>query len=405
MIRLALRPARSRIARLPAAVSIVLVLSLLVGSVAVADTAEDISQAESELADLQSRAESLARRIEDGRARQAELEAAVASLTDAQTLIEIDFASALADLEDTAVRLYMDVTAGEGIVAMLTASDEVYAASIQYLSTVAVDSEEALDRLTAIAGELDRRRAELGIALEDQERTDAELARLAAEVTVALGEQAGRLERLEELRAQEIFLATSTTTTTTTLPPSTTVTAAPPTTAVATEESSTTTAPPTTTTTLAPTTTTTSTPTTTTAPTAVPSGGGACPVAGPVTFVDSWGAPRSGGRAHQGVDMIAARGTPLAAIYSGVIQRTSSSTLGGITIWMQATTGDVFYYAHLDAHADGIAPGVAVSEGQTIGYNGSSGNAPDYLPHLHFEYHPAGGGAVNPYPLVKSICG
>jgi peptidoglycan LD-endopeptidase LytH len=103
--------------------------------------------------------------------------------------------------------------------------------------------------------------------------------------------------------------------------------------------------------------------------------------------------------------MIASRGTPLAAIYSGVIQRTSASTLGGITIWMQSNSGDVFYYAHLDAHAEGIAPGVAVSEGQTIGYNGSSGNAPDYLPHLHFEYHPAGGGAVNPYPLVKSICG
>jgi murein DD-endopeptidase MepM/ murein hydrolase activator NlpD len=124
-----------------------------------------------------------------------------------------------------------------------------------------------------------------------------------------------------------------------------------------------------------------------------------------VTFADSWGAPRSGGRAHEGVDMIAARGTPIAAIYSGVIQRTTNSALGGITIWMRSDGGDEFYYAHLDGYADGVSSGVRVAEGQVIGYNGSSGNAPDYLPHLHFEYHPGGGSAVNPYPLVRSICG
>ena len=103
--------------------------------------------------------------------------------------------------------------------------------------------------------------------------------------------------------------------------------------------------------------------------------------------------------------MISARGTPIAAIYSGVIHRMSNSALGGITLWMLTPTGDQFYYAHLDAYAEGIAPGVAVSEGQIIGYNGSTGNAPDYLPHLHFEFHPGGAGAANPYPLVKSICG
>lgn len=102
--------------------------------------------------------------------------------------------------------------------------------------------------------------------------------------------------------------------------------------------------------------------------------------------------------------MIAARGTPIAAIHSGIIQRATTSTLGGITLWLLSDAGDEYYYAHLDAYADGITSGVRVTEGQIIGYNGSTGNAPDYLPHLHFEHHPGGGSPVNPYPLVDSIC-
>lgn len=103
--------------------------------------------------------------------------------------------------------------------------------------------------------------------------------------------------------------------------------------------------------------------------------------------------------------MIAARGTPIAAIHTGTITRASNSTLGGITLWLRSDTGDEYYYAHLEAYASGIGAGVRVAEGQTIAFNGSSGNAPDYLPHLHFEYHPGGGSPVNPYPLVKGLCG
>jgi murein DD-endopeptidase MepM/ murein hydrolase activator NlpD len=102
--------------------------------------------------------------------------------------------------------------------------------------------------------------------------------------------------------------------------------------------------------------------------------------------------------------MIAARNTPLAAIYSGTILRISSGDLSGLSIWLRARNGDEFFYAHLEAYAD-ISVGQSVEEGEIIGYNGSSGNAPDWLPHLHFEWHPNGGAAVNPYPLVKSICG
>ncbi|HVR33975.1 MAG TPA: peptidoglycan DD-metalloendopeptidase family protein [Acidimicrobiia bacterium] len=401
------RRTRSRVG----AIIVSLALALSVGSIAHADTEADISRAEAELADLQAQADDLASRIEASWERQYVLEERIAALTDAQTLVEIEFTSALADLEATAIRLYMDVAAGEGMSAVLATNGEIYAAAVHYLSTAAADSEQALARLTSIAAEMDTRRTELDASLEAQAGTEAELAVLAADVTAALDAQAERLSELETLRARELFLATSTTTTTTSPPTtfaaSTTTSVSPPasetTTTTAPTTTTTSTTSPTTTPTTSPTTTTTSTTTTTLPPSA--STGGSCPVAGPVTYVDSWGAPRSGGRAHQGVDMISARGTPIAAIYSGVIQRMSNSALGGITLWMLSTAGHQFYYAHLDGYADGIAPGVAVSEGQIIGYNGSSGNAPDYLPHLHFEYHPGGGAAANPYPLVRSICG
>ena len=127
-------------------------------------------------------------------------------------------------------------------------------------------------------------------------------------------------------------------------------------------------------------------------------------MAGAVRFSDTWGAARSGGRAHQGVDMIAARNTPLVAVYSGTIRRITSGNLSGLAIWLRADNGDQFFYAHLESYGE-ISVGQQVAEGQVIGYNGSSGNAPAFLPHLHFEFHPGGGSAVNPYPLVRSLCG
>lgn len=102
--------------------------------------------------------------------------------------------------------------------------------------------------------------------------------------------------------------------------------------------------------------------------------------------------------------MIAARGVPIVAVYSGRIQRTSNSSLGGKSVYFISDAGDMYYYAHLDGFGD-ISPGKSVPAGYVIGYNGSTGNAPDYLPHLHFQYHPGGGAAVNPYPLVRQLCG
>ena len=132
------------------------------------------------------------------------------------------------------------------------------------------------------------------------------------------------------------------------------------------------------------------------------SGGGiVCPVQGPVHFTDSWGDTRSGGRAHKGVDMMAASGTPTVAPVSGRVEHRGSS-LGGLSWYVYGDNGHTYYGTHLSGYAN---QGVGwVAAGTVIGYVGSSGNASASAPHLHFEFHPGGGSPVNPYPLAASAC-
>jgi murein DD-endopeptidase MepM/ murein hydrolase activator NlpD len=114
---------------------------------------------------------------------------------------------------------------------------------------------------------------------------------------------------------------------------------------------------------------------------------------------DSWHAPRSGGRLHEGQDIFAKRGTAVRAAAEGYVVRVGESPLGGNTVWVAGAGGRSYYYAHLDSYAEGIAVGEYVTTDSLLGYVGTTGNAAGTSPHLHFGVY-AGGGALDPLPLL-----
>lgn len=122
----------------------------------------------------------------------------------------------------------------------------------------------------------------------------------------------------------------------------------------------------------------------------------ACP-APEATFVDSWRAPRSGGRAHQGVDMMAPSGSPALAPVAGVI-RSHYSGLGGLSYYLDGDDGNEYFGTHLQTMT---AQG-RVAAGEQVGTVGSTGNAS--TPHLHFEVKLGGTTPVNPYPFAVQFC-
>lgn len=129
-----------------------------------------------------------------------------------------------------------------------------------------------------------------------------------------------------------------------------------------------------------------------------------CPVASPRHYSNTWGAPRSGGRAHKGVDILAPRGTPIYAYESGTITRMGTNGLGGITLYLQGNSGNQYYYAHLNGYVRGLRPGTSATVGQHIAFVGDTGNARG-IPHLHLEVRPGGRTNVNPYPFTRRACG
>lgn len=125
-----------------------------------------------------------------------------------------------------------------------------------------------------------------------------------------------------------------------------------------------------------------------------------CPVAGPVSFVDSWGDPRDG-HVHVGVDLLADYGTPVVAIVSGTVTYAGYDGSGGYMIFLSGEDGNDYWYMHNQANL--VTSGKVVDRGEQIATVGDTGNAVG-IPHVHFEYHPGGGAPVNPYPVVAGIC-
>ena len=116
-----------------------------------------------------------------------------------------------------------------------------------------------------------------------------------------------------------------------------------------------------------------------------------------------------GKRRHNALDIMAPRGTPVVAVDDGRVAKLFRSPAGGLSLYQHdRDESRVFYYAHLDSYAKGLAEGMPVKRGDLLGFVGSTGNAPEHAPHLHFAVFVLGadkrwwkGEAVNPYPMLK----
>ena len=388
----------------------VVVLALLAAPAVAQVTDDDLADAEAQVSATRVELESLAVELEAATVRSIELEDELTRINRSILEAQVEVDQALERLQERAVELYTAAASNRVSLVFFSGTPEQLGAGLSYLESLAIEDEALIRDLEGLRAEYQRQLAVLADLEEEQAQVIAQLDATSAALVERLeaaqtsyealveqrrieDEERRRIEaemrRLEEERrkAEEAARnATSTTLATTT---------------TSTDETGTTT------TTLVGSTTTTveGETTTTTTTTVAPAGGMVCPVDGFSTFTDTWGAPRSGGRSHQGVDMLASRGTPLVAIEAGTIRRMGNGGLGGITIWLTGQSGDEYYYAHMDAWAPGLSVGQSVGAGELVGSVGSTGNASYAVPHLHFEFHPGGGSAVNPYPLVKGLCG
>jgi hypothetical protein len=140
------------------------------------------------------------------------------------------------------------------------------------------------------------------------------------------------------------------------------------------------------------------------------------PVVAQVTYTSDFGAPRAGG-AHEGNDLMAAKRSPVVAAEAGKVKYWTTSARAGCMLYLYGESGTTYLYIHLNndvtkgndnrgkcvrGTAYTVKDGAKVAAGQQIAYVGDSGDANGGNPHLHFEVHPAGGRAVDPYPYLQA---
>ncbi|MEG2804963.1 M23 family metallopeptidase [Stenotrophomonas sp.] len=118
-------------------------------------------------------------------------------------------------------------------------------------------------------------------------------------------------------------------------------------------------------------------------------------------IADTFGAPRGRDRTHAGIDIFAARGTPVHSASDGIVVAIRDSGLGGRQVWVLGPARERYYYAHLEGWREGLARGEVVAAGTVLGYVGDSGNAKGTPPHLHWGIYGADG-AYDPLPLLRA---
>ena len=414
-------PERSRSGRLwVTLVAVSLAVNAVSPSVAQADHDQGAAEkAAREIVAAQQRADEAAAALFDTAGQIDQLTVEIAAAEAELAEVEARAAEVDAALERAAVDMF--VRSGSRSLPLLTGFDEamdVLAADV--LSQVA--SEVAyvdLDQLDSVAGELDDARRALESRRDEAEDAQARYVKLEEQAESEMA----RLQELEELRKRDAQVehevqrlareraereaaeraaaereaaarAAKERESASRAAPQPTVDDRPPSGPQATVGGSSTTNPP------AGGTTVTTAPAQQPTPDPPPSRGASivCPVDGPNAFGDTWGDARSGGRSHEGVDMMSPGGTPLVAVESGTVQF-KTNNLGGNVIWLAGASGARYYYAHLSAWEGSSR---SVSRGEVIGYVGSTGNTS--ANHLHFQVHPGGALAVNPYPYVRAVC-
>ena len=136
-----------------------------------------------------------------------------------------------------------------------------------------------------------------------------------------------------------------------------------------------------------------------------------------VTFRDSWGERRPGGRRHKGTDIVAERGSEILAVADGTVAEMGWHHLSGYYLTIDHGDGTETMYLHLNndslgtddgkggtftAYFPTLVVGDSVSAGDVVAYLGDSGNSERTTPNTHFEII-VDGTKIDPYPLLEQV--